>query len=106
MFDFDDESENFNPFHAQKELITLPQLTESQCFLCDQCGSGNAVKPLHHRNVYQLIINNQTGIYTENFVMIYVSPCCKANIAVWDESVEDYIDIDPAHYANTILDKE
>ena len=28
--DFDDEFEGFNPFRAQKELMTLPKLTETQ----------------------------------------------------------------------------
>ena len=99
--DFDDEYEGFNPFHAQKELITLPKLTESQSFQCDQCGSGNAVKPLHYKNVYQRIINMQTGEGTENFVMIYVSPCCKADLSIWDESIEDYVEIDKKYYSAT-----
>lgn len=102
MFDFDDEFENFNHFYAQKELMTLPQLTESQCFLCDQCGSGNAVKPLRDKKVYQRIINNQTGEGTEKFVMIYVSPCCKADLYIWDESIDDSIEIDAKHYSAEI----
>jgi len=98
-FDFEDEYGGFNPFRAQKELITLPVLTASQCFLCDQCGSGNAVKPLHYKNVYQQIVNMQTGEGIEKFVMIYVSPCCKADLAIWDESIEDYIEIGSEHYS-------
>mgnify|MGYP001584824781 FL=1 len=99
-FDFDDEFEGFNPFRAQKELMTLPELTETQCFLCDQCGSGNAVKPLHYKNVYQRMVNMQTGEGTESFVMIYVSPCCKADLSIWDEDIEDYVPIDSKHYSS------
>ncbi|WP_179989965.1 hypothetical protein [Acinetobacter sp. YH1901141] len=100
-FDFDDEFEGFNPFRAQKELMTLPELTETQCFLCDQCGSGNAVKPLHYKNVYWGMVNMQTGEGTESFVMIYVSPCCKADLSIWDEDIEDYVPIDSKHYSAT-----
>lgn len=99
-FDFEDEYEGFNPFRAQKELLKLPELTETQCFLCDQCGSGNAVKPLHYKNVYQRITNMQTGEVTENSVMIYVSPCCKADLSIWDESIEDYVEISSEYYSH------
>ena len=97
--DFDDEFEGFNPFRAQKELMTLPKLTETQCFLCDQCGSGEPVKPLHYKNVYSRMINMQTGEGAEQFVMIYVSPCCKADLSIWDEDIEDYVSISPEHYS-------
>lgn len=67
--DFDDEFEGFNPFRAQKELMTLSELTADQCFLCDQCGSGEPIKPLHYKNVYSRMINMQTGEGAEQFVM-------------------------------------
>ena len=97
--DFDDEFEGFNPFRAQKELMTLPELTADQCFLCDQCGSGEPIKPLHYKNVYSRMINMQTGEGSEQFVMIYVSPCCKADLSIWDEDIEDYVSISPEHYS-------
>lgn len=98
--DFDDEFEGHNPFFAQKELLTLPGLTKAQMFLCNQCGSGNLIKPLLYKNVYQRIVNTKTGEGSEKFVMIYVSPCCKSDITVWDESIEDYVEIDSKHYAS------
>ena len=98
--DFEDEYEGFNPYRAQKELITLPELSKTQNFLCDQCGSGNSIKPLRYRNVDQRIENMQTGECTENSVMIFVSPCCKSDISIWDESIEDYVAIDPKYYSN------
>ena len=103
MFDdefenFDDEFGGFNPFKAQKSLYTLPELTSMQSFLCDQCGSGEVVKPLHYKNVYQRILNMQTNEGTEKFEMIYVSPCCKGDLSIWDDSIEDYVEIPAKHY--------
>ncbi|WDE16921.1 hypothetical protein KMZ14_05080 [Acinetobacter schindleri] len=96
--DFEDEFGGHNPFKAQKSLYTLPELTNMQQFLCDQCGSGNPVKPLHYKNVYQRILNMQTGEGMEKFEMIYVSPCCKGDLSIWDDVLEDYVEIDPKHY--------
>lgn len=103
---FDDEFENeylgFKPFKAQKSLYSLPALTASQSFLCDQCGSDQTVKPFHYKNVYQRIINMQTGEGIEKFEMIYVSRCCKADLSIWDESIEDYIAIPSKHYETQV----
>lgn len=96
--DFENEYVGFNPFKAQKSLYTLPELTSTQSFLCDQCGSGKAVKPLHYKNVYQRIVNMQTGEGMEKFEMIYVSPCCKADLSIWDDDIEDYAEIPSKHY--------
>ncbi|WP_314338384.1 hypothetical protein [Acinetobacter guillouiae] len=96
--DFEDDFLGLNPFKAQKSLYTLPELSDTQCFLCDQCGSGKSVKPHHFKNVYQRIINNQTGEGIERFDRIFVSPCCKYDLSIWDESIKDYIEIDPKHY--------
>lgn len=107
---FDDEFDDFeneyigglNPFKAQKSLYTLPELTATQSFLCDQCGSGKTVKPFHYKNVYQRILNMQTGEGMEKFDMIYVSPCCKGDLSIWDEAIEDYVEIDPKRYENLV----
>ena len=56
-------------------------------------------KPLHYKNVYSRMINMQTGEGAEQFVMIYVSPCCKADLSIWDEDIEDYVSISPEHYS-------
>ena len=45
------------------------------------------------------MINMQTGEGAEQFVMIYVSPCCKADLSIWDEDIEDYVSISPEHYS-------
>ena len=96
--DFEDEYIGFNPFKAQKSLYTLPELTATQSFQCDQCGSGKAVNPFHFKNVYQRILNMQTSEGMEKFDMIYVSPCCKADLSIWDEAIEDSLEINSKHY--------
>lgn len=37
---------------------------------------------------------------SEKFIMIYVSPCCKADLSIWDEDIEDYVAIAPKYYSN------
>jgi hypothetical protein len=40
----------------------------------------------------------QTNEGTEKFEMIYVSPCCKGDLSIWDDSIEDYVEIPAKHY--------
>lgn len=83
---------------AEHPLFTLPMLTENQSWNCATCGSGQIIKPLYFNSIYQRIINNQTGEVTENGQMMYVSPCCKGDLFIWDEDLDKEIEIDPEHF--------
>jgi hypothetical protein len=83
---------------AERPLYTLPELAVNQSWNCATCGSGKTIKPLHFNSVYQRIVNNQTGEVTENGQMMYVSPCCKGDLFIWDEHLEKEIEIDPKHF--------
>lgn len=100
--DYDDMDDIYdrplNSAKADKPLFTLPELAENQVWNCGTCGSGKTLKPLHFNSIYQRIINNQTREVTENGEIMYVSPCCKGDLFIWDESIEKQIDIDPKHY--------
>lgn len=106
MFDEFDDYDDMNNIYdrplnsakADKHLFTLPELAENQVWNCGTCGSGKTLKPLHFNSIYQRIINNQTREVTENGEMMYVSPCCKGDLFIWDEITEKEIKIDAKHY--------
>lgn len=100
-----DEFDDYNDFFdrelpvakAKKPLSTLPELLKNQVWNCGHCGSGRSIKPLHFNSVYQRTIS-PSGEVTEKGELMYVSPCCKGDLFIWDEIIEKEIKIDPKHF--------
>lgn len=82
---------------AEKPLYTLPVLAENQVWNCGHCGSGRTIKPLHFNSVYQRIVS-PTGDVSEKGQLMYVSPCCKGDLFIWNEITEKEIKIESKHY--------
>lgn len=70
---------------------TLPEITDRQEFVCDE-GHG-ACEPVQHEFIFYLE-RDENGITTDaKHEVLWCSSCCNAGISVWDNDLEDVVDL-------------
>lgn len=73
----------------------LPQITETQSWCCEECGSG---KPQKYFFSYSTSHDVATGELLERRAgAVWKSSCCNAELMLFDEAVGDFIKWEPTN---------